>query len=228
MKRDQETFWPTVDSLKYMKKYNLILASGSPRRKELIGWIGVPFVVVKSDVEEISSHTDPLDVVADLARQKGEDVLQKVKILDPKRPLPMVVSSDTMVCLNDKIYGKPKDRDEARVMLQELSGKVHQVYTSVCIHYYSQNEEIKTFEFVEKSDVEFQKILPDVLEIYLQSDDSLDKAGSYGIQGQALTFIKGLNGSYTNVMGFPLSEFVFKLKEICEAEGFENWRDAFV
>lgn len=211
-----------------MKNYNLVLASGSPRRKELIGWIGIPFVVVKSDVDEESDITDPHQLVADLARQKGDDVYNKLTHKDPQA-LPMVVSSDTMVCLGEEILGKPANRAEAKQMLEKLSGKQHEVLTSVCIQYFSQKEaKMKVHEFVESSHVEFHSILPDVLEVYLDSGDSLDKAGSYGIQGQALTFIKGLKGSYTNVMGFPLSEFVFALKEICEAEGFENWREAFV
>ena len=203
----------------------MILASGSPRRKELLGWTKIPFEIIKSDVEEKSDITDPHDLVAELARMKGRDVYDQLQ--NPSAS-PFVISSDTLVSLGDEVLGKPANTAEARAMLQKLSGQVHQVFTGVCVHYLSHKTgQMEVMEFVEKSDVEFQPIIEDVLETYLDSGDSLDKAGSYGIQGQALTFIKGLNGSYTNVMGFPLSEFIFKIKELCEQEGFEDWREAF-
>lgn len=211
-----------------MKKYKLILASGSPRRSELLSWTGLPFTVLKSNVEEVSPFSEPRELVADLARQKGADVFTMICNEALSYHLPMVISSDTIVCLEDEVLGKPKDIDQAREMLQKLSGKNHKVLTAVCLHYKAQdNGALKTMNFVEESEVEFQRIIPDVLEHYLESKDSLDKAGAYGIQAQALTFIKGLRGSYTNVMGFPLSEFVIKLKELVENEGFKNWREAF-
>lgn len=213
-----------------MKKYNLILASGSPRRRELLGWLDIPFIIMPSGVEEKSSLRDPTELVQELARQKGSDIFDQLMSQQSKEgaSLPMVISSDTLVCLGKKVFGKPRDRQQAKEMLTELSGKVHKVLTGVCLHYVAQNGETKVVGFVGESEVEFQVIIPELLETYLDTDDSLDKAGAYGIQGQALTFIKGLRGSYSNVMGFPLSEFSIKLKNICEVEGFTSWKDAFV
>jgi septum formation protein len=206
-------------------KYQVILASGSPRRKELLSWLEIPFEIISSNVEEITEKVEPHEVAEDLAALKGRDVFAKLDKDKYKNPL--IISSDTIVTLGDKIYGKPKSPDHAREMLLELEGKTHQVVTSVFLL----RIDIETKEVVERvfsisSKVHFEKIDRDLLDIYIKSGESLDKAGSYGIQGQGLAFISNLNGSYSNVVGFPLSDFHRELKEFLGFKGSTNgeWR----
>ncbi len=199
-----------------MEKYHLVLASGSPRRKELLSHLDIPFTIRPSDIEEVSDKKNPKEVALDLAKQKGENVFPKLSVKNP-----LVVSSDTLVCLNGRIYNKPSDENEAKQMLLELSGKTHEVHTGVYL-----TKESKTMGFVVSSQVSFAPITDDLLLPYLKTKESLDKAGAYGIQGAGLTFIEKIVGSYSNVVGFPLYEFIQELKIFIGAK--ENWRDAFV
>lgn len=215
-----------------LDKFSLILASRSPRRKELLGWIDIPFVIISEDIDEKSDFTNPVAVCNDIACQKGMAVmrrLEKTKGLTSDF-LPLVVSSDTIVTLGDKIYGKPRSVQEASVMLMELSGKTHRVITSVYISSIDQRGERKSKVFSCETDVTFTNISMDVLSNYLETGDSLDKAGAYGIQGKGLTFISKVSGSYSNVVGFPLDEFIAELKTFL---GFKDdqsglWRECFV
>jgi septum formation protein len=196
-------------------KIKFVLASASPRRKELIGHLKVPFEIMTLNVPEESTSTNPINFCLDIAKVKGEAVYSKLR--SEKSEALFVVSSDTIVCLGEKIYGKPKNRDEAHTYLMELSGKTHSVFTAVFVHYYNSGIE-ETFGFVEESKVTFNTITPAIMERYLDTGDSLDKAGAYGIQGPSLTFISRVEGDYANVVGFPLSRFVM------EAEiHFKKW-----
>lgn len=213
-------------------KYKLILASGSPRRKELLSWLDIPFQIIKAEIEEHSDELDSTLFAEDIARQKGREVyenLKKEKNFGEKF-LPFVISSDTIVCLGDKIYGKPKDRDDARIMLQELSGKTHLVITSVSFSYNKFDGVEVCHTFSGKTMVTFETISEDILENYLLSDESLDKAGSYGIQGRGLSFISNIEGSYSNVVGFPLSDVLREMKAIFghsdDSKG--EWRKLFL
>jgi len=214
------------------KKYNLVLASKSPRRKELLGWLEIPFEIHSKEIEEVSDKSHPVEVAEDIAWQKGEAVYEDLKTRSDfnKSYFPVIVSSDTIVTLGEKIYGKPKDVDQAREMLLELEGKEHNVVTSVAILF--QDKETKEFKkslFSGQTKVMFEKIDKDLLENYLKSKDSLDKAGAYGIQGQGLSFIASIQGSYSNVVGFPLSDFVTQLKAILGFSGDSEgkWRNEF-
>ncbi|HAZ14420.1 MAG: septum formation protein Maf [Bdellovibrionales bacterium GWA2_49_15] len=201
-------------------KFQLVLASQSPRRKELLSHLGIPFAVIVSDIDEDREAPDPIQYVQDLAVEKGEAVLELLR-KSKKVENPLVISADTTVVLGKKIYGKPASRQEAGEMLLELSNRSHLVYTAVSI---------KSFEttrvFYEKSEVEFGPISPDLLEMYLATGESLDKAGAYGIQGAGLVFIKAVRGSYSNVVGFPLDRFITELKKFLQV-GHSNektWR----
>ena len=187
-------------------KLRLILASGSPRRKELLGHLGLSFEVITADIEERSEMELPEDQACDISEQKGKAVLNNLK----SRSNCLVISSDTIVVLNEKIYGKPGNRENAKVMLLELSNKTHTVITAVSF----QCEGVETHSFFDKTKVTFEKIEEDTLETYLDTEESLDKAGAYGIQGASLSFIKKIEGSYSNVVGFPLNLVVSKLKEL--------------
>ncbi len=214
-------------------KYQLILASHSPRRKELLAYLGIPFRILGSGIEEVATRSKPTDIVEELAILKGEDVWGTLAREQDfgKVFFPLVVSSDTLVSREGKIYGKPKDRAHARQMLYELSGQKHLVATGVClIAHDRQTAKVKKKSFVCTTEVTFDPITEDVLELYLDTGESLDKAGGYGVQGKALSFVSHLNGSYSNVVGFPVSDFIFHLKEFLGLPRDQrgDWRKFFL
>jgi septum formation protein len=201
-------------------KFLLVLGSQSPRRKELLGWLNIPFEIMNADLDEISHETDPSDVAIDLASQKAHAVSKKIEVAK----LPFIISSDTIVVLDQKIYGKPKDVNEAKSILSELSNRTHLVITGVSFYFFdTQTQKMREHLFYDSTEVSFNEITPDLMENYLATKDSLDKAGAYGIQGPSLTFISNVNGSYSNVVGFPLDKIVSELKIILG----DNWRERF-
>ncbi len=181
----------------------------------------IPIEVIPSQVEEIATQEHPQEIVEELAELKGRDIFS---IESKKHKNAFVVASDTLVAIGDKVLGKPNDREHAREMLLELSGKEHEVYTAV---YMACGESEYTFSRCSK--VKFTDISEEVLDLYLESDESLDKAGAYGIQGQGLLFVESLSGSYSNVVGFPLSCFLEELKAFLVELGYDanNWREIF-
>ena len=206
--------------LKINKKYILVLGSQSPRRKELLGWLNVPFVIQTADLEEISNEDDPREVAMDLASQKAHAVFNNRADKDSS----FVISSDTIVVLDEKIYNKPKDSDEARKILLELSNRTHQVITGVSFLFKDLlTGRAREHLFYETTEVTFNEITSDLMDLYIATGDSLDKAGAYGIQGPSLTFISKVNGSYSNVVGFPLDKVLSELIIILGA----NWRAFF-
>ncbi len=185
----------------FEKKANLnegagfILASGSPRRKELLRELIEEFVVLPSHAEEISSHPDgPLALVMENARLKGSAVARKY----PDR---WVLGADTIVWLEDEILGKPKDMEEAMAMLRSLAGRTHSVSTGLCLSLLSGDfEETR----VDTSQVTFQSFDDSVIEAYFGEVDPLDKAGGYAIQTRSDLIIERFEGSHSNVIGLPL------------------------
>lgn len=200
---------------KMQNKYELILASGSPRRKELLAYLNIPFKIIVSDIDENIKEKDPQKLVRKLSILKGSAVFDKVKCDNP-----LIVSADTIVVLDNKVLGKPKDINEAKETLLLLSGKTHKVITGVSI--LTKN---MSFNFTQTTYVDFYEIENRELNNYLESKDSLDKAGAYGIQGKAQIFIKGINGSYSNVVGFPVAEFIIELKKKLKTNKLQ---DAFI
>ena len=186
-------------------KFKLILGSQSPRRNELLSWLNINFEIVTADLEEVSNEIKPAKIAVDLAIQKARAVQRKCNPSDNN----FVIAADTIVVLEEKIYGKPKDRADAERILNELSGKIHQVITGVCF-YYNGSEH----SFFDQTDVTFNTIESYLMKNYLDTNDSLDKAGAYGIQGPGLTFISKIDGSYSNVVGFPLDKIVAELKSL--------------
>ncbi len=192
------------------KKYQLVLASKSPRRKELLGYTGLSFVIDSCDVAEVSDATDPREFCEEIAHKKGDAVFEKIKA---KSNAHFVISSDTIVVLDNVIYGKPKDEQDARKILMELSGKTHSVFTAVSFFFFDAfTGQKKVHAFSEETKVSFKDISSDLLDNYIATKDSLDKAGAYGIQGPSLTFIHHLDGSYSNVVGFPLDRVIEEMK----------------
>ena len=198
-------------------KYKLILGSQSPRRKELLRASFINFDIITSNIEEISHKKEISEIVMDLANQKASAVLDKCR---GEYENPLVLGSDTIVVIENEILGKPKSRSEAREMLLKLSGKKHKVLTGVSL--VSLN---KTIQFFDETIVEFEEITEDLMELYLDTEESMDKAGAYGIQAFALAFIKRVEGSYSSVVGLPVNLVIQKLKEF--NMGNTNWRDSF-
>ncbi len=179
----------------------IILASASPRRKELLGLITEEFEVMPSDADE----TLPDDISSDMAAEYLAAVKAKSVSVDDA----VVIGCDTVVVIDDKILGKPKDRNDCFEMLRALSGRKHYVYTGVCILYNN-----KTVSFTEKTEVEFHDLSDAEIEAYMDSGEPFDKAGGYGIQGKGSLLVKGICGDYFNVVGLPVSALNRKLKEI--------------
>lgn len=179
---------------------HIILASGSPRRKEILDLAELDFGVMPSNAEEITTKTAPHEVVMELALIKAKDIYEKT---DKQS---MVVGADTVVAYQGQILGKPADKEDAKRMLFMLSGQTHEVYTGVCV---IEDGEAKTF--YEETKVTFYEISEDEIDHYIETGEPMDKAGSYGIQGKAAVFIKGIEGDYYNVVGFPIARFLHEI-----------------
>ena len=174
----------------------LVLASQSPRRKELLEVLGVPFsIVVPLTDESPRVGESPEDYVVRVARDKARDVASRVN-------KSIVLSADTVVTLDGEILGKPSDRADAIRMLTRLSGREHQVFTGVCV-INQLNDGMR--EGLEKTAVSFRKLSAGEIEDYIERENVMDKAGAYAIQGFASVFIPRISGSYSNVMGLPLA-----------------------
>ena len=172
-----------------------ILASGSPRRKELLNLFIDDYEVLVSGCEEFVPEGTPAEKVpAILAEQKALAVADI-------RPNDTVIGSDTVVVLNNEIFGKPKDKEHAHAMLRALSGKKHFVYTGVAV---AEKGEVRSF--VQKTEVEFYELSDETIEKYIATGEPMDKAGAYGIQGKGSVLIKGIVGDYFNVMGLPVAK----------------------
>lgn len=176
---------------------HIILASASPRRKEILEFADLKFDVMPSDAQEITTKTAPNEVVMELASIKAKDIYKK------SEKQSMVVGADTVVAYQGQILGKPADEADAKRMLTMLSGQTHEVYTGVCVI-----EDGKTKTFYEETKVTFYEISDEQIDRYIKTGEPMDKAGSYGIQGKAAVFIKGIEGDYYNVVGFPIARFL--------------------
>lgn len=175
----------------------IILASASPRRKELLTLAGIEYEVIVSQCEEIlPDGITPDKAVEELARQKAEDVFSRNSDA-------MIIAADTVVALGNTILGKPKDEADAFTMLSSLSGRRHTVYTGVCI-----KTKDKTDIFHVATDVEFYELSEKEIKDYIATKEPMDKAGAYGIQGKGFVLVKGIHGDYFNVVGLPLAETV--------------------
>ena len=183
---------------KKFKDYTIILASGSPRRQQILKDLGLDFIVKKKDIEEIYPKylhgKEITNFLAELKAKAFEDELKEKDIL---------ITADTIVRFNGKVLGKPKNLEDAKAMLKELSGQAHEVITSICIKTIDKKVMINA-----TTDVYFKKLTTDEIDFYVDTFKPLDKAGSYGIQ-EWLGFIgvQKIKGSYSNVMGFPVHKF---------------------
>ncbi|MEE1247815.1 MAG: Maf family protein [Lachnospiraceae bacterium] len=185
----------------------IILASASPRRKELLEQIGVKFLVEPAKGEEKITKKLPGDVVKELALQKAREVAK-----DKEEPV-LVIGADTVVAYEDQILGKPKDEKDACRMLSMLQGKAHEVYTGVAF-IISNSGETKEIVFAEKTKVFVYPMTTKEILSYVATKEPMDKAGAYGIQGKFAAFIEKIEGDYNNVVGLPVAGIYQKLLEL--------------
>ena len=178
----------------------LILASNSPRRKELLSKLNYTFDVIPADCEEYTNAADPCDMVKELALHKALNVYKQHADC-------CVIGCDTVVDLGGKVLGKPHSYDEAVAMLTELSGKTHKVHTGVCIM-----SARAIYLFADTSLVTFDKLSDERIKAYVDTGSPMDKAGAYGIQDSG--FVKVITGSYDNVMGLPTERLAKVLQQL--------------
>ena len=204
----------------------LILASTSPRRREILALLGVPFEVFAPQFDEkVSAHSTIEEEGLDFAAGKAESVASN-------NPGSIVIGSDTMICLDGEKIGKPSDEADARRILGLLSGKRHKIYTSVAIVDGSGGPGRRNLETV---DVDMRHFNTDEIERYLAAGESMDKAGAYSIQGEGRSLIRAMRGDYLAAVGMPLKPIADYLKtrgvkakrdvnEIYQNKAFQNWR----
>lgn len=193
--------------LSSLQKKRIILASSSPRRKEILQEIGLNFTVVPSEFEENldpSSFSHPSDFVIATAREKTDEVVKRLGCSDAQPDF--VIGADTCIGLGGQVYGKPKDHEDAFHMLNKFSGRSHEVLTGVCVMV-QKDSSWQEITFSETTTVKFADLSIDTVNAYIDTGEPLDKAGGYGIQGLGGMLVEGIHGDYYNVMGFPLHRF---------------------
>lgn len=179
-----------------------VLASASPRRKELLKNAGYEYEVCPADIDETMPEGVEPEVACEiLARKKAQAVLEE-------NPDAVVLGSDTIVVLGNKILGKPENEGDARVMLKALSGRVHQVYTGLCVC-----SKDKTLSLVSEADVRFYELSDEIIDAYIKTGEPMDKAGAYGIQAIGSMLVKSIEGDYFTIVGLPVAKAARMLSE---------------
>ncbi len=186
----------------------IILASASPRRKELMTLAGYTFEVKVSEKEECYKSNIPEEIVKELAFQKAEDVAGRTA----KKKL-AVIGADTVVAVDQEILGKPKTEEEAFAMIRKIAGRTHQVYTGVAVLDFDDTGKCTVASHAVKTDVTVYPMTDKEIQTYLSSEEVMDKAGAYGIQGRFAVFIEKIDGDYYNVMGLPISYLYHVLED---------------
>lgn len=200
-----------------------ILASGSPRRKEILTQVGISFKVIISEVDEVSRHSEPEHIVGELSNLKCIDVARriignKVDYIPQSEDAVYVIGADTMVSVDGMPMGKPEDREQAFEMIYKIQGREHSVSTGVSIAKLIRGKDgycidnVKTF--VETSMVDVVDMSEEEIYDYISGDEPYDKAGGYAIQGRFARYIRGIKGDYYNIVGFPVCRFISELKDM--------------
>ena len=195
--------------MKHLNKYPIILASGSPRRKQLLEQIDLEFEVVPSQIyEDFSLNLSPTDFVEYYAQEKAKDVANSY-------PDKWVIGADTIVVIESHILGKPKNEKDSFQMLKRLSGNTHQVITGVSIQNIKQDI---SDSFHEQTNVTLNTLSDNIINYYIETYAPFDKAGSYGIQDWFSVCVNRIDGCFYNVMGFPLSSFYSHFIDLLETQ----------
>lgn len=184
----------------------IILASGSPRRKELLAMLEKDFIVRVSQEKEVITSDNPADVTIELSRQKAEAVAAQSE----ENPC-IIIAADTVVAVDGAILGKPANTQAARAMIEKISGRTHEVYTGVTLIYREgRYSEMKSF--AECTKVQVVDMSEEEIEQYITTEEPYDKAGAYGIQGQFGKYVSGIQGDYNNVVGLPVARLYQEMK----------------
>lgn len=186
----------------------IVLASASPRRRELLAAAGVIFQVCAADSEEKITSDQPEEIVRELSMQKAMAVALNFDMEDES----IVIGADTIVSYNNEILGKPSDENDAFQTLKMLQGNTHQVYTGVTVLVKHQGK-WEDISFAESTDVSFYPVSEQEIRAYIESGEPMDKAGSYGIQGGFGIYVKEIRGEYTNVVGLPVGRLFYEMKK---------------
>ncbi len=188
---------------------NIILASQSPRRRELLKKIDISFTARNIDIsEEIYNEENPQDYVLRMAETKAAEGAKK-------EGNALVIGADTIVCIDNEILGKPKDKEDAAKILNKIQGRKHFVFTGVSLNL---NNGEKVVSFIEKTEVNFAEMSQEEIEGYIETGEPMDKAGAYGIQDTGALFVKSINGCFYNVMGLPLRRVYEELNILIKGE----------
>lgn len=182
----------------------LILASKSPRRKEILEGFGFQVEIDVEEVEEVSLKKEIADKITEIA-------LKKVEAVAERRPDEYVVGADTVVVVDEEIIGKPKDEEDVCMILKKLSGRSHKVITAYALINKKKNLVHTDYEI---TDIRFTELTEEDIAWYISTGEPMDKAGAYGIQGKGAAFIERMEGDFFSTMGFPLGKFVRDLKKI--------------
>ena len=193
-----------------MEHTEIILASASPRRRELLEKIGLTFRIVTSDKEERYQSTTPKEIVQELALLKAKDVSEKVE----KKGDTVIIGADTVVVQDGKILGKPKDEKDAVDMLRSLQGRAHSVYTGTAVLKYKEDQKMQEICHATETKVYVAAMTEEEIASYVASGESSDKAGAYAIQGRFSAFIERIEGDYANVVGLPVAYIYQVLKSL--------------
>lgn len=188
-----------------LDKYKVVLASASPRRKEIFGLLGIKAIYFSADIAELLTDDAPERQAMLHATNKAMCAADKLGSDH------LIVAADTVVAIHDLVLGKPADTGEARKYLNKLSGHYHHVFTGICIYHQGRLQ-----SGYECTKVKFASLSPEEIEAYLATGEPMDKAGAYGIQGYGAQFISKVEGCYFNVMGFPIRKFYTMLREFLE------------
>ena len=192
----------------------IILASSSPRRRELLAQIGMEFEVRVSGKEEIYHSEMPEEIVKELALMKAENVAEELGAADTQEKDLIVIGADTVVVLDGEILGKPKDEADAERMLKALQGRSHDVYTGAAFLTYGRNGDKEVCSYAVGTRVFVNPMTENEIRAYIATGEPMDKAGAYGIQGRFAAYIEKIEGDYYNVVGLPVSRVYETLKEL--------------
>lgn len=191
--------------------YEIILASASPRRKELMELMGIPYQIITANVEETVSETMPSEMVQAIAELKTTAVMNLPELLTSENQEKIIIGADTMVFYKEHALGKPKDVEDAFRMLQMLSDHIHEVYTGVSIIIRKYSGEVERLRFAVCTQVAVHRLTTEQMNDYIATGEPMDKAGAYAIQGQFGIHIKEIIGDYYNVVGFPIGQIYHSL-----------------
>lgn len=210
-----------------IKMKSIILASASPRRRELLSQIGIEYEVIPSKKEEVVTSIIPSEIVMELAKQKAEDIVMQIR-----KPGKLVLGADTIVAMNGEIMGKPVDEADAFAMISKLQNNTHEVYTGVSLSVMKDDGTVESHVFYEETQVLVYPMTEQEVWEYIRTKASSssskvskwnpesvpfeceDKAGAYGIQGPFAAYIKGIQGDYNNVVGLPVGRVYQELKNL--------------